>query len=99
MVYEVSDLDHRYDTSLLGIYSENVKRGILWEATDFLQGKKGLDDMASNLPDHSVPAHVMSAIYISHIRRAIGLSPVVPIDLTYNGMLRASPKLSNANNG
>ncbi|KAH7309182.1 hypothetical protein B0I35DRAFT_398580 [Stachybotrys elegans] len=81
--YSVADLDRRYNSQLPGIYSENVKRGILWEALDFMEGNKPFDDLASNLEDHSVPAHIMSAVYVSHIRRMQGLNPVVSIDLTY----------------
>ncbi|KAF4634701.1 hypothetical protein G7Y89_g3401 [Cudoniella acicularis] len=81
--FTVADLDRRYNTLLPGIYSENVKRGILWEAVDYLNGGKTLDQMTSNLPDHAVPAHIMSAAYISHIRRRGGLDPVVPINLSY----------------
>ncbi|KAK5988356.1 hypothetical protein PT974_12507 [Cladobotryum mycophilum] len=82
-VYSVADLDKRYDTTLPGIYSENIKRGILWEAIDYLQSKKSLDQMSSNIWDHSVPVAFMSAAYASHVRRSLGLSPVTRIDLTY----------------
>lgn len=82
--YSVKDLDKRYNSQLPGIYSENVKRGILWEAVDYLEGKKGLSDMSSNLEDHSVPAHLMSAVYVSHVRRTAGLNPIVSVELTYD---------------
>ncbi|RMZ82942.1 hypothetical protein DV737_g1827, partial [Chaetothyriales sp. CBS 132003] len=75
--YSVADLDRRYNSKLPGIYSENVKRGILWEALDFIEGKKTFDDLSSNLEDHSVPAHIMSAVYVSHIRRVQGENPVL----------------------
>jgi hypothetical protein len=88
--YSVQDLDRRYDSKLPGIYSENVKRGILWEATDYLEGKKSLEEMVSNLDDHSVPANLMSAVYISHVRRKQGLNPVVSIDLNYPTIVSAS---------
>lgn len=83
-VYTVSDLDRRYNSKLPGIYAENTKRGILWEALDFLNGDKGLDDLASNLPDHSIPASLMSAAYISHVRRTAGLNPIAHIDIAYS---------------
>ncbi|KAF2463258.1 uncharacterized protein BDR25DRAFT_384757 [Lindgomyces ingoldianus] len=83
-VYTVADLDRRYDTQLPGIYSENVKRGILWEAVDYLKGNKLLNKMASNLADHSVPAALMSAAYASHVRRTLGLNPITRIDLSYS---------------
>ncbi|UKZ89800.1 uncharacterized protein TrAFT101_004841 [Trichoderma asperellum] len=86
--YSVADLDRRYNSQLPGIYSENVKRGILWEALDFIEGKKPFDDLASNLDDHSVPANIMSAVYASHIQRMRGLNPVVSIELTYDGAVR-----------
>ncbi|MCJ1266911.1 hypothetical protein MMC22_006796 [Lobaria immixta] len=82
--YTVADLDRRYDAQMPGLFSENVKRGILWEAVSFMEGKKSLDDMSSNLEDHSVPAHIMSAVYVSHVRRIAGLNPVVSVDLTYS---------------
>lgn len=81
--FTVADLDRRYNTLLPGIYSENVKRGILWEAVDFLNGGKKLSEMTSLLTDHAVPAHIMSASYISHIRRMRDLNPIVSVDLTY----------------
>ncbi|EPE26982.1 Cytochrome P450 [Glarea lozoyensis ATCC 20868] len=92
--YSVAELDKRYDSKLPGIYSENVKRGILWEATDFLEGKKNCSELASNLDDHSVPAHIMSAVYVSHVRRISGLNPVVSIDLTYTA--KVSPNKGTA---
>lgn len=82
-VYTVDELDSRYDTQLPGIYSENVKRGILWEAVDFLRGGKKLEDLASNLPDHSIPAVLMGAVYISHVKRMNGQNPVTSLDLSY----------------
>jgi hypothetical protein len=88
--YSVADLDRRYNPQLPGIYSENVKRGILWEAIDFIEGKKGFHDLSSNLDDHSVPAHIMSAIYVSHIRRIAGLNPVIAIDLSYDANIGPS---------
>lgn len=91
--YSVADLDRRYNSQLPGIYSENVKRGILWEALDFMEGKKSFENLASNLEDHSVPAHIMSAVYVSHIRRVQGLNPVVSIDLTYDGVVSPSKYL------
>lgn len=88
--YSVADLDRHYNSKLPGIYSENVKRGILWEALDFIEGKKPFEDLLSNLEDHSVPANIMSAVYVSHIRRTQGLNPVVNIDLTYDGVVGPS---------
>lgn len=83
--FTVADLDRRYNTALPGIYSENVKRGILWEAVDFLQGHRTLEEMTSSILDHSVPATIMSAAYISHIRRVKDLNPIVPVEITYDG--------------
>ena len=83
-VYSVSDVDRRYNSKLPGIYAENVKRGILWEALNFLDGDKTLDELASNLPDHSIPASLMSAAYVSYVRRAAGLNPVTHIDVAYS---------------
>jgi hypothetical protein len=82
-VYAAGDLDRRYNVKLPGIYSENVKRGILWEALDYLHGKKGLDELSSNLPDHSLPAHFMSAAYVSHVRRTLGLNPITRINISH----------------
>ena len=82
-VCTVKDLDRRYNTQLPGIYAENIKRGILWEALDFLEGNKTVGDLTSNLPDHSVPASLMSAAYVSHVRRHNGLDPVTHIDIAY----------------
>ncbi|KAJ0303933.1 hypothetical protein COL5a_010852 [Colletotrichum fioriniae] len=89
--FTVADLDRRYNTAMPGIYSENVKRGILWEAVDFLHDKKTLPELTSNLADHAIPAYIMSAAYISHIRRTRGLDPTVPIELAYgaDGLAKA----------
>jgi hypothetical protein len=57
--YYVADPDRRYKSQSSRIYSENVKRRILWEALDFIEGKKSFDDLVSNLDDHSVPANIM----------------------------------------
>lgn len=83
-VYTISELDRRYNTQQPGIYAENIKRGILWEALDFLEGNKTVADLSSNLPDHSVPASLMSAAYVSHVRRCAGLDPVTHIDVAYS---------------
>lgn len=85
--FTVSDLDKRYNTLLPGIYSENVKRGILWESVDFLRGEKSLQELTSHLEDHAVPVHIMSSAYISHIRRIRGMDPVVPVNISYSGKL------------
>ncbi|KAI9711721.1 MAG: hypothetical protein M1820_001865 [Bogoriella megaspora] len=82
--FTVSDLDKRYNTALPGIYSENIKRGILWEVDDFLKGRKTVPAMTSNILDHAIPTHIMSAAYISHIRRVRGLNPIVPVHLVYD---------------
>ncbi|KAK8098764.1 Cytochrome P450 monooxygenase [Apiospora kogelbergensis] len=66
-----------------GLLSENVKRGILEDAIGFAQGERDIGDLQSNLADHSIPASVMSATYISHIRRKAGLSPVVTVEMHY----------------
>ncbi|KAM3420961.1 hypothetical protein BST61_g4193 [Cercospora zeina] len=81
--YTVKDLDQLYDTQATGLYIENIKQGILWEALDFMQGKRGVDALTSNLPDHAIPAAMMSAAYVSHIRRSHALNPVTRIDVTY----------------
>ena len=82
-VYNVADLDRRYATQESGLFSENVKKGILEEALQFLAGRKAVGELRSNLPDHAVQAYIMSAIYVSHVRRTSGLNPVVPIELSY----------------
>ncbi|EME40071.1 hypothetical protein DOTSEDRAFT_91360 [Dothistroma septosporum NZE10] len=89
--YTVNELDNRYNTKAQGIYMENIKRGILWEALEFLEGRTTVDDLTSNLPDHSVPANLMSATYMSHLRRTRGLNPVTHIDISYSsGTARAT---------
>ena len=88
--YSVADLDRRYNNGLPGIYSENVKRGMLWEALEHHEGKKSLEDMVSNIEDHSVPANLMSAAYISHIQRVNGDNPIVTVDLNYGSDIRPS---------
>jgi len=83
-IFNVADIEKRSKPSLPGLYSEDVKRGVLEEAVDFLEGKKGISELRSNLPDHSLPVHIMSAVYVSHIRRKAGMNPVVPIRISYN---------------
>ncbi|KAL9624631.1 MAG: hypothetical protein Q9160_001296 [Pyrenula sp. 1 TL-2023] len=83
--FNVDDLCQHYNTDRRGLYGENIKRGILDEAIDFVRGALPLDNVTSNLPDHSVGAHLMSAAYISHIRRSKGWNPVVSIELAYEG--------------
>ena len=92
--FSVQDIDREFRSKQPGLLSENVKRGILEEAIDFARGSKELSDLKSPLADHNVPAHIMSAIYISHIRRRAGLSPVVNIELDYqHGIVHPSHRL------
>ena len=88
--YSMVDMDRRNNVQLPGIYTENVKKGILWEALDCLEGVKKVEEMVSNIEDHSVPANLMSAAYISHIRRCMGENPIVSIDLDYTPYIRPS---------
>jgi hypothetical protein len=81
--FTVPDIDREFSTKIPGLLSENLKRGILEDAIDFAIGNKDIGDLRSNLADHSLPCHIMSAIYISHIRRKTGLSPVVNVDVNY----------------
>ncbi|RYP52803.1 hypothetical protein DL768_002052 [Monosporascus sp. mg162] len=86
----MADIDRQHITALPGIYTENVKGGILREALDYLEGRKEVEDLVSNIDDHSVPAHLMSATYMSHIRRVRGENPIVTIDLSYGPGIRPS---------
>jgi hypothetical protein len=79
--FTLADLDRRFDTVSLELYSDNVKCNVLEEAVDFIEGMICVDDLKSNLPDHSILVHIMSASYTSHIRRKTGLRPVVPIKI------------------
>ncbi|KAJ4316131.1 hypothetical protein N0V94_005619 [Neodidymelliopsis sp. IMI 364377] len=82
-VFSVPDID-RYSNALRpGLLSENVKRGILEDALDYAEGKKSSKDLKSNLADHCIPVHIMSAIYVSHIQRTAHQSPIVTIDVSY----------------
>lgn len=83
--FNVDDLDQRHNIDKRGLYGENIKRGILEEAISFVGGGKSMEQLTSNLPDHSVPAHMMSAVYVSHIRRSSGLNPVVSLAMSYTG--------------
>ncbi|OJJ07139.1 hypothetical protein ASPVEDRAFT_46518 [Aspergillus versicolor CBS 583.65] len=82
--YSVDDLDRRYKTDKPGLYSENIKRGILQEAIDFVNGKRSKADLSSPLTDHDIPVHLMSAVYLSHVRRAAGGNPIVDLKIDYN---------------
>lgn len=81
--YTVNELDKHFNTKAAGIYMENIKQGILREALGFLEGNITIDELTSNLPDHSIPATMMSAAYMSHIRRSRGLNPITHISVTY----------------
>ncbi|KAK8109436.1 Cytochrome P450 monooxygenase [Apiospora kogelbergensis] len=81
--YSVQDIDRECRSQIPGLLSENVKRGILEDAIGFAQGERDIGDLQSNLADHSIPASVMSATYISHIRRKAGMSPVVTVEMHY----------------
>ncbi|KAF8861229.1 hypothetical protein BDZ45DRAFT_672024 [Acephala macrosclerotiorum] len=100
--FTVPDIDREFSTKIPGLLSENVKRGILEDAIDFAVGNKDIGDLRSNLADHSLPCHIMSAIYISHVRRKTGLSPVVNVDVNYQqdgvaeASIRADPSSSTA---
>jgi hypothetical protein len=74
-------LDRRFDTVSLELYSDNVKCNVLEEAVDFMEGMKCVDELKSNVPDHSILVHIVSASYISHICRKTGLNPVVLIKI------------------
>jgi len=80
--YSMEELDRRGTAKLPGVYSENVKKGIIQEAIDYLQGEKKLEQLVSNLEDHSVPTHLMSAAYASHILRTRGDNPIVTVGLS-----------------
>lgn len=81
----MDDLSQHYNQDRSGHYGENIKRGILDEAIGLINGTAKFGDLTSNLPDHSLAAHLTSATYISHIRRSQGLNPIVSMDLTYSG--------------
>jgi hypothetical protein len=81
---------------------QNAKTGILqvticcdschWS----MEGMKCVDDLKSNLPDHSIlVVHIMSASYILHIRKKTGLNPVVPIKILYSAGTIANIILHN----
>ena len=96
--FTVSDIDEEFRSKTPGLLSENVKRGILEEAIEYTEGTKTLNDLRSNLTDHSVPCSIMSAIYISHIRRKTGLSPIVNVNVDYrDGTSSKSLLVSNTN--
>lgn len=82
--YSVDDLDRRYQPKKLGLYSENIKRGILDECIDFVNGNKTLAEITSNLTDHDSPVHLMSAAYLSHVRRQAGHNPIVNLKIDYS---------------
>ncbi|KAI9367764.1 hypothetical protein BJX61DRAFT_526982 [Aspergillus egyptiacus] len=72
---------------ILAMYPQetDVKQAILEERTDFLLGRKELQDLRSNLPGHDLSAHMMSAAYLSRVRKGLGLSSVVAIQLHDGG--------------
>ncbi|KAE8356238.1 hypothetical protein BDV28DRAFT_154832 [Aspergillus coremiiformis] len=81
--YSVDDLDRRHQTDKPGLYSENIKRGILDETIDFVNGKKNVRSITSPLTDHDIPAHLMSAVYLSHVIRIAGGNPIVNLKISY----------------
>ncbi|KAL4892716.1 hypothetical protein BDV59DRAFT_208165 [Aspergillus ambiguus] len=78
--YTMDDILKLYP-AMSGDTSEKVKRGILEEALDFMDGRVHADDLVSNLPDHALPAYIMSAAYLSHVRKRMGQNPAVTIEL------------------
>jgi predicted dehydrogenase len=64
-------------------YTRKVKYAAIDEAVEFMEGSITIEDLRSNLPDHEIPAHIMSGIYLSHGRRRHGLDPVVSLDLSF----------------
>ncbi|KAL5355131.1 hypothetical protein BJX96DRAFT_181136 [Aspergillus floccosus] len=81
--YTMDDILKLYP-AMLGDTSEKVKRGVLEESLDFMSGKVDIDGLASNLPDHALPAYIMSAAYLSHVRKTMGQNPAVTIQLDDN---------------
>lgn len=73
----IDDLDRRYKTNKPGLYSENTKQEILQKTIKSVNGKKSIRDLTSNLTDHDIPARLISAVYLSHVRRASGENPIV----------------------
>ncbi|KAI5467139.1 hypothetical protein BGZ63DRAFT_398742 [Mariannaea sp. PMI_226] len=64
-------------------YSHAVKHAALDEMITFMEGKKSLHNVRSNLPDHSVTTHIMSAIYMSLARRNRGLDSTISLDVAF----------------
>lgn len=93
--WTADDLDQQYHQGRTGLYGENIKRGILVEAIECVKGKLDVEDLASQITDHSVPVHLMVAAYISHVRRTAGSDPTVSLDIFYQGKI-ASPFPFNA---
>jgi hypothetical protein len=84
-VYSVGEVDNEPNrSSLPGLLSENVKIKILEESIEYAEGTKAASELKSSLADHSLPVHLMSAVYLSHIHRSAGRNPVVTIDLSYD---------------
>ncbi|KAL4726682.1 hypothetical protein ACLX1H_005570 [Fusarium chlamydosporum] len=67
-----------------GNYSRSVKYAALDEALEFMEGKKSVQDLISNLPDHQIPAYLMSAIYMSHVQRKHNSNPIISLDLSFD---------------
>lgn len=78
--YKAEDFDSRASDDQ---YSRYVKHAVLDNAIAFMQGKRAVQGLKSNLPDHSIPAHLMSAIYMSSVNRKLGLNPIISMDLDF----------------
>ena len=63
------------------LQSEQVKMAALKEFVDFVQGRISTDDLRSDLRMHVTQASVMSAAYVSHIRRQQGACSWVSVKL------------------
>ncbi|KAI0428668.1 hypothetical protein F5Y09DRAFT_357628 [Xylaria sp. FL1042] len=88
--YNLAECAARHDPEWDPIYTDNVDKDMLRvmdDAYDFFDGRKSPSDLISNIDDHSIPAHMMSACYVSHIRRLRGENPIVTLDLTYTSAL------------
>lgn len=64
-------------------YSRSVKHAALDEFIEFMERKKVKGDLEPTLPGHSIPAHIMSGISVSRVRRKLGLKPIVSLDISF----------------
>lgn len=66
-----------------GLVIEQIKEGVVREFLDALNGKIKKSKLISSIEDHEFAVRLMSAVYVSHIRKMKGNMPVVSFPVSH----------------